>query len=239
MNKSKSSRERRQLIEQLQRSQAQADRRRTVIVVVASVVVGLAIIAYPAIRLIQDSRAANTPVAEIGAAAAAASCDAVIEDKTTGNLDHQQDGTALKFAMSPPSSGPHYQVPAPFERKFYTPGDRPTMGNLVHNLEHGYTILWYAESVAGDKATLDTVERVAKTYNSADLSSKFIAAPYTAKDGGPAWPAGKKFALSHWGGGEPKEQKGYRQFCGSISGEAVKQFTDKYPATNSPEPNAG
>ncbi|MGC4939900.1 DUF3105 domain-containing protein [Kribbella sp. DT2] len=239
MSKSKSSRDRRQLVEQLQRSQVQADRRRTIAVVVASVVVGLAIIAYPAVRLVQDSRAKSTPVAEIGSSAQAASCDPVIEDKTTGNLDHQPDGAPLTFAVSPPSSGSHYQVPAPFARKFYTADDRPTMGNLVHNLEHGYTILWYSESVAGDQAKLDTVERIAKTYNSEDLSAKFIAAPYRAADGGPAWPAGKNFALSHWGGGEPAAQKGYRQFCGDVSGAAVKEFTDRYPATNSPEPNAG
>ncbi|HET6299742.1 MAG TPA: hypothetical protein VFG33_40650, partial [Kribbella sp.] len=100
-------------------------------------------------------------------------------------------------------------------------------------------ILWYRESVASDKAKIDTVEQIAKTYSSADLSGKFVAAPYKSGDGGPAWPAGKDFALSHWGGGEPAAQKGYRQFCGDISGAAVKEFTDLYPSTNSPEPNAG
>ncbi|WP_020389641.1 DUF3105 domain-containing protein [Kribbella catacumbae] len=239
MSKSKSSRDRRQLIEQMQRSQAQADRRRTIMVVVASVVVGLAIIAYPAIRIIQESRAKDASAADLGVAAQAASCDPVIEDKTAGNLDHKPDGTPLKFAVSPPSSGPHYQVPAPFQRKFYTAEDRPNMGNLVHNLEHGYTILWYRESVAGDKAKIDTIERIAKTYSASDLTGKFVAAPYKADDGGPAWPEGKNFALSHWGGGEPATQKGYRQFCGDISGAAVKDFTDRYPASDSPEPNAG
>lgn len=233
-----SSRERKRLIEQMQQSQARADRRRTIFVVAAAIVVGLAIVAYPAVRLVQDSRDRNASTAELGVAADAAGCDAVVEDKTQGNLDHKPDGTPLTYAVSPPSSGPHYQVPASFERKFYTASDRPAMGNLVHNLEHGYTILWYSEKVAADSDKLRTVEKIAKSYSSSDLSGKFVAAPHQAKDGGPAWPAGKDFALSHWGGGPPEAQKGYRQYCADISGAAVKQFTDKYPATDAPEPNA-
>lgn len=234
-----SRRQRRQLIEQMQRSQARADRRRTVLVVTGAMVIGLAIVAYPTVRLIQDRQERSVATAELGAETGAAGCDPVLEDKTQGNLDHKPDGTALTFPVSPPSSGPHYQMPAPFERKFYTAEDRPTMGNLVHNLEHGYTILWYSEKVAGDDEKMRTVERIANSYSSTDLTGKFIAAPYQAKDGGPAWPAGKEFALSHWGGGEPTAQKGYRQYCADASGTAIKQFTDKYPATDAPEPNAG
>ena len=35
-------------------------------------------------------------------------------------------------------------------RKFYTEDDRPELEALVHNLEHGYTILWYDETIADD-----------------------------------------------------------------------------------------
>jgi hypothetical protein len=230
---------RRQLIEQMQRDQASANRRRTVAIVAMSVVIALAIIAYPAIKLVQDAQARSTAVAELGVAAAQASCGEVIEDKTTGNRDHKPDGTAITYAMSPPSSGSHYPSPAPFARKFYTVADRPTIGNLVHNLEHGYTILWYNDAVAGDQTKVDAIERLAKTFSTTGLAGKFIAAPYTAKDGGPAWPAGKNIAFSHWGGGNVSAQRGHRQFCGEVSGEALKQFMDKYPATDAPEPNAG
>lgn len=239
MSKSNNNRTRRQLIEQMQRDQTRADRRCTLLIVLASTLVALAIIAYPAIRLVQDSRARNTPLADLGVAAAQASCGKVIEDKTEGNLDHKPEGTPLTYAVSPPSSGSHYPNPAAFDKKFYSPQDRPPLGKLVHNLEHGYTILWYAESVTQDKAKLDVVERVAKTYSSSGQTGKFIAAPYKSSDGGPPWPARKNFALSHWGGGEASAQKGYREFCGDLSGAAVKDFTDRYPATDSPEPNAG
>ena len=53
----------------MQRDQAKADRNRTLLIVVASIVVGLAIIAYPAIRLIQDSRTKNQAITELGVAA--------------------------------------------------------------------------------------------------------------------------------------------------------------------------
>jgi len=207
--------------------------------VVASILVGLGIVAYPAIRLVQDSRERKTDVTSLGVPAGQASCGEVVEDKAAGNSDHLPEGTSISYPTSPPSSGSHYQTPAPFSRKFYSVEDRPALGNLVHNLEHGYTILWYDDAIAGDKAKTDAIERLAKTFDSNDQASKFIAAPYTAKDGGPSWPAGKNSAFSHWGGGEPSAQKGYRQFCGELSGEALKQFMDKYPASDSPEPNAG
>jgi hypothetical protein len=231
---------RRQLIEQMQRDQARTDRRRTFIIVAVCIVVGLGIVAYPAIKLVQDSRAKSTPLAELGVAAAQASCGDVIEDAATGGSDHKPDGTSIAYKSSPPSSGSHYQTWAPFSRKFYTTDDRPPLGNLVHNLEHGYTILWYDDTVARDTDKTALIERISKTFGkSATQTGKFIAAPYTANDGGEAWPAGKNIALSHWGGGAPESQKSYRQYCGDVSGAALKSFMDKYPATDSPEPNAG
>ena len=75
---------------------------------------------------------------------------------------------------------------------------------------------------------------------------KFIAAPFHASDGA-AWPAGKNIAFSHWGGPtdtstEEKfasSQSGHRQFCTSVSGEALSKFIEQYPASDSPEPQGG
>ena len=224
----------------MQRDQSRADRRRTFLIVAASVVVGIAIIAYPAIKIVQDSRAKSTPTAEIGVAAAQASCGDVQEGAASGGSDHKPDGTAIAYATSPPSSGSHYQTWAPFSRKFYTADDRPPLGNLVHNLEHGYTILWYNDMIARDSEKTALLERLAKSFGeNQSQAGKFIAAPYTAKDGGEPWPAGKNLAFTHWGGGAPEAQKSYRQYCGEISGAALKTFMDKYPASNSPEPTAG
>jgi hypothetical protein len=227
---------RRELIEKMQRDQARSDRRRTLIIVAASIIVGLAIIAYPAVKLIQDSRTRNQAISDIGASASAASCDAVIEDKASQAQDHQADGAPIKYEQSPPSSGPHYQTWAPFGKTFYSESDRPAIGNLVHNLEHGYTILWYRDTISDEQKGL--IERIAKAKLPDGANGKFIAAPFKADDGA-AWPDGKNIAFSHWGGGAAGVAKGYRQFCGDLSGEALKDFITKYPSSDAQEPNGG
>ncbi|MEU4288533.1 DUF3105 domain-containing protein [Kribbella sp. NPDC026596] len=229
---------RREMIEKMQRDQARTDRNRTILIVVASIVVGLAIIAYPAIRLIQDSRTKNQAITELGVAASAASCDAPTNDEAGGTQDHKPDGTVINYSVSPPSSGPHYATWAPFNKKFYTLDDRPPVANLVHNLEHGYTILWYKEALPKDQ--IDQIEKLSKAKLPDSTNGKFIAAPFRETDGKP-WPDGKNIAFSHWSGNAAGQDKafGHRQFCGSVSGDALKQFMDKYPSTDAQEPAGG
>lgn len=226
------------MIEKMQRDQARTDRNRTVIIVVASIIVGLAIIAYPAIRLIQDSRTKNQALTEFGVVASAASCDPATNDEAGGTQDHKPDGTPIDYSVSPPSSGPHYPVWAPFDKKFYTLDDRPPVPNLVHNLEHGYTILWYKDSIGQDQK--DAIEKISKAKLPDSTNGKFIAAPFRETDGKP-WPAGKNLAFSHWSGNTQGSDKafGHRQFCGSVSGDALKQFMDKYPSSDAQEPLGG
>ena len=226
------------MIEKMQRDQARTDRNRTILIVVASIVVGLAIIAYPAIRLIQDSRTKNQAITELGVAASAASCDAPTNDEAGGTQDHKPDGTVINYSVSPPSSGSHYAVWAPFNKKFYTLDDRPPIPNLVHNLEHGYTILWYKEALPKDQ--IDQIEKVSKAKLPDSSGGKFIAAPFRETDGKP-WPDGKNIAFSHWSGNTSGQDKafGHRQFCAAVSGDALKQFMDKYPSTDAQEPAGG
>ncbi|TWD82127.1 uncharacterized protein DUF3105 [Kribbella amoyensis] len=223
----------------MQRDHERSDKRRTLLIVVASIVVGLAIIAYPAIRLIQDSRTKNQAITELGVAAAAASCAAVIDDQASGTQDHKPDGTVIQYPVSPPSSGPHYAVWAPFGKKFYTADDRPAIPNLVHNLEHGYTILWYKDTLPQDQ--VDTIEKISKAKLPDSSLGKFIAAPFKDSDGQQPWPEGKQVAFSHWSGNKQGQAtaQGHRQFCGSVSGEALQQFMDKFPAMDAQEPNGG
>jgi hypothetical protein len=229
---------RREMIEKMQRDQAKSDRNRTVLIVIASIVVGLAIIAYPAIKLIQDSQTKGQAVNEFGVAASAASCDTPTDDKAGGTQDHKPDGTVIMYDQSPPSSGPHYATWAPFGKKFYTVADRPPVSNLVHNLEHGYTILWYRDTLP--KEQIDQIEQISKGKLPETSFGKFIAAPFKADEGKP-WPDGKNLAFAHWSGNKEgaKDAFGHRQFCGSVSGEALKNFMEKYPATDAQEPNGG
>ena len=49
--------------------------------------------------------------------------------------------TKVDYETVPPSHGAHFAAPAVSDRKFYTAADRPELETLVHNLEHGYTVL--------------------------------------------------------------------------------------------------
>ena len=85
----------------------------------------------------------------------------------------------------------------------------------MHNLEHGYSLLWYDETVAKDADQLAQVKAIAAKFEGQKLTDKFIAVPWTSKDGKP-FPGGAHVALTHWSvGGDPtgKSQKGVWQYC--------------------------
>ena len=159
----------------------------------------------------------------------------------TGNQEHVEVGTDIPYAKYPPDSGQHYPEPAPFLKHFYAEADRPAVGTLVHNLEHGYTVVWYRASAPKDQ--IDALEQISKTFSSDDYdpTKKFIAAPWTDSD--PAgFPDGKNVVLTRWTAdpanpSNPATQKGVRQACAAVSGQAIKDFMAKYPMENSPEPN--
>ncbi len=92
----------------------------------------------------------------------------------------------------------------------------------MHNLEHGYTLLWYDGTVAVEQDELAAVKAIAAKF-SGEAPSKFIAAPWTSKDG-KAFPAGTHVALTHWSAGKDpadKKQKGVWEYCGKPSGAVV------------------
>jgi hypothetical protein len=228
---------RREKIEEMRQQQRAADRRRTLIIVVAAVVLAGGLIAAAAVPLIRQTL--NDPArkdwSEFGVAAADASCDDAVEEPTSGSSDHRPDGEAIEYDPIPPSSGPHYNVPAPFTRKFYTPDDAAEIERLVHNLEHGYTILWYDPAVLDDqRATLrDLAVKVAEGEDvQEETSGKFIVAPWDAERG--ELPDDASYVLTHWGA-----EQGFRQQCGELSGEVVRDFVTAHPSSDSPEPFGG
>ena len=227
---------RREKIEALRREQQRSERRRTVLIVGISVAVALGLIAAAAVPLVRDwlDDPLRRDWADFGVTSSAASCDAVTEDEPSGSSDHRQDGERVDYASAPPTSGPHYLVPAPFTRKFYTPDDRPEIERLVHNLEHGYTILWYDATVLD--AQQETLQDLATKVSESDevseqVAGKFLVAPWDTERG--EFPEGKSFALTHWGA-----EQGFRQYCGDLSGEVVRDFVTAHPFSDSPEPNA-
>jgi Protein of unknown function (DUF3105) len=241
MAKSTKDRDRRAVVEQLRRDQQRGERRRTIVVVAVCAVVALVIIGLAAIPLIKQNQQAAKPLAEIGASAQAAGCQPVKTQKASGNQEHKPEGTPITYPDAPPAFGPHYPVTAPFERKFYTDKDRPELPYVVHNLEHGYTLFWYDATVAKSSSQLDAVRAIAKKFEGQALTDKFIALPWTSEDGG-SFPSGTHVALTHWSaGGDPTDvskQVGVWQYCKAPSGAVVRDFTKKYPYSDSPEPQA-
>ena len=241
MAKSSKDRDRRAVVEQMRREQQKAERRRTIIVISACVVVGLIIIAAAAVPLLRQQQAAAGPLADLGTSAKAAGCRDVVKKKATGNQQHKPEGSTISYADAPPAFGPHYPVTAGMSRKFYTEDDRPKIPYVVHNLEHGYTLLWYDETVAGNKDDLAAVKAIAAKFEGSKPTDKFIALPWTGKDG-KAFPSGTHVALTHWSAGgdvaDPSKQQGVWQYCAKPSGAVVGTFVKDYPYSDSPEPNA-
>lgn len=220
-------------------------RRRSLLLLAVCLVLAGALLSYPIYLAVKDSQLKDAAITDFGTSLADAGCDPVVENPATGNQDHQPVGTPITYPQTPPTSGPHYDTPAPFAKHFYSTGDRPAVPTLVHNLEHGYTIAWYRDTTPQDQ--VDALENISRTFSAqlrsqADFTSKFIAAPWSETDG-PAFPAGKNVVLTRWyadpqAPADAAKQKGISESCTSASGAAIEDFMKKYPYQDAPEPNA-
>ena len=99
----------------------------------------------------------------------------------------RDDGEVLDGARRRPVSTS--SAPSTRTRQFYTADDRPAMENLVHNLEHGYTILWYDDTAT--EAQISELKAIAaRPTSSPRREDKFIVSAwdpaYGALPGGQA-----------------------------------------------------
>jgi Protein of unknown function (DUF3105) len=239
-NKTKSTknteRERRARVEAMRREQQAKERRKSAMIIVVAVVVGLAIVglaAYPAIHK-SITNPAKKSLAAFGVSTAAASCSApqtTPKTNTDALRKHVATGTVENYKTVPPSYGPHWANPVLNSRPFYSVSDRPEMETLVHNLEHGYTIVWYDKTVTGSqlqglKDLSDSARGKSETAN-----GKFIVSAWDNAYG--KFPKGKHLGISHWGASSSTVQ-----LCGKVSGSQVQSFISAHPASDSPEPGA-
>jgi Protein of unknown function (DUF3105) len=235
-----SAQRRRDKLASLEAARKKEQRGRTIKLFVICFVLAIALLAYPVYLFVDDYRARNATIDDLGGSIAAASCDPVAEHAATGNQDHVAEGTKVDYAETPPDSGKHYPTPAPFTKHFYAEADRPPVETLVHNLEHGYTVVWYRADAPSKQ--IKDLQRIAKTFGSEeyDPADKFIAAPWAEADGA-GFPDGKNIVITRWTAdpndpSNPSTQQGVRQTCINVSGAAIKEFMTKYPVANSPEP---
>ena len=115
----------------------------------------------------------------------------------------------MSYPDAPPAFGSHWNMWDTMDRKLYTDSDRPELGELVHNLEHGFTILWYDETIADNSEKMDELRGIAsKLQGTTDLRDKFKAVPWTSADG-EAFPEGQHVAFTHWSvGGVGRDRPG-------------------------------
>lgn len=248
----KSQSDRQQVIDQLRKKQRGAERRRGFAIVGVCLVIALALVGATAYRPVKDwwdgRKFDGVALQDVGAQAS--TCQKVVEKKADGNQQHVPEGQTVDYTTAPPAFGAHWNVanvaPDPMARKLYTSADRPALEALVHNLEHGYTILWYDTTIADDSTQMGYLRAIAdKLSGTSNFRTKFKAVPWEAKDeNGKRFPAGTHVALTHWtgatdaqGNADTTKQEGVFQYCSQVSGAALKTFMDDYPYFDSPEPN--
>lgn len=239
--------DRRQVIDDIRRKQKGAEKRQGMAIVGVCIAVALLIVgvaAYnPVKTAIEKARYSGTPLDEIGAKADA--CKKVETKVATGSGEHVPTGTQVTYDDAPPAFGSHWNeagvAPDPAANRYYTADGRPELESLVHNLEHGYTILWYDKTIADDDKAMDELRGIAsKLQGTTNLRDKFKAVPWTSEDG-KAFPKGQHVAFTHWSVGgvgetDASKQVGVWQYCSDLSGSALETFMEDYPYMDSPEP---
>ena len=234
---------RRAVVEQMRREQQAKERRKTLLMIGAAVLVGAIIIGTAVWQLLREQEADSRELAAIGVTAAQAGCQEPETKGAAGEADHRATGERILYEDTPPAFGPHWgDWLQPTEvRRFYTADDRPPVERLVHSLEHGWTILWYDDTVAADDAATADLDAIASKFTDVtDADQKIIIAPWTADDGGEPFPDDTHLALTHWsmGGtnGNPEGQQGIWEYCSDVSGEVVDDFMATTPTATPPNP---
>ena len=238
MGKKNADKDRRARVEAMRKQQQSTERRRTLLVMGAALLVVVVLVAVVVAAIVNFRQDNPTELDAIGLSPAEASCGEVISEDTEGSGVHVGPGTdppsdaitRVEYETAPPTSGRHFVSPEFPSQAFYTAEDRPAMETLVHNLEHGYTLVWYTEDLPAEQ--VEQLRRIADIARGEDATNgKFIVSAWDDSYG--TFEDDATVALSHWGA-----DQGHRQYCGEVSGEAIKSFIDEYPATNAPEPNA-
>jgi hypothetical protein len=194
-----------------------AARRRNLLTIGIAVLVVVAIAAL----VVSERSAENAP---IGVAESEARCSRGREFPATSR-EHIPEGSQHEpYNSSPPTNGPHYASPA--QTGFYTSALPPEQ--LVHNLEHGQIVIWYApdapEEVKEDIEALVGEQPVAT-----------VAGPYEGELEG-------SFALTAWLSAEEADEggpngAGVLQTCEQVSQDVVDEFRRNFQG-KSPEPIA-
>jgi hypothetical protein len=116
------------------------------------------------------------------------------------------------YPSVPPASGPHSATPWP-RGVYSTP---PPIDQVIHSLEHGAAVVWYAPDASGDE-----LAKIQVFYGDSSHGLKVIVAPYDYPDQGASGtlPGGSTMALVAWH---------HAETCSRLSLPAAFGFTARY-----------
>jgi hypothetical protein len=206
---------RRQRVE-LQRKMAKTRRNRRIsMIVVVALIAGVGV--YALTRPKEAQADPEELLATVDQARQTAGCGAVEDVGPYQPPNRDQEHVVAPVPLSsyssvPPASGPHNAIPYG-DGVYSTP---PPIDRVIHSLEHGAAVVWYAPDASGKK-----LDRLRTFYEGANVGSQVIVAPYDYPDQGAAGslPAGTQMALVAW----HKVQK-----CASVNLAAAFGFTSSY-----------
>lgn len=212
--------------ERLRAEARRAERRRNILAYGSAGLIGAIILALAIVPPIWKSAhdPAKKPLDKLGVSASAASCtDVKVTDTRRDHVTKQ----VTDYKNIPPASGPHFlnaTSPDTTPTHYFGPSYKTVVETYVHNLEHGYLVIWYAPGLS--KADQKTLSYIATRAAKDRPAAKVKVVPWPADRG--TFPAGKKIAITAWG---------HEQTCGQISGAAVGTFSKAHPVSAAPEPN--
>jgi hypothetical protein len=225
----RANRDRRARIDELRRQQRAAERRKTMItfgsaIAVAVLLIGGVIGAEVARTHSQHQKAF--------AAEAAAGCLGVHNDPVAPAAIHIPDkpidytkgkygDTAGGTLPIPPSGGPHNPVPLGFTLKFLPVSLHPRPERAVHNLEHGWVIVWYDSQLPASQ-----VAQLQAIASSEPKNQQLMVVGWWQGN----LPLGKHVVLTAWGRTER---------CSTVSKPVIEAFYSKHVNALAPEPGAG
>ena len=201
--------DRRRKLDELKRKQHASEKRGTIVAIVVALLAGGALITGAVMTSRNDPAAPKADLAEIGVAKADAACgDVVPEDEKKVRAQHVAGQVQYP---NPPSSGDHNGTPAPGNIRFYARDTDRAPEQIVHNLEHGYTVVWYDDDLPQEE--VDMLQSVARSI--ADDNRKFIVFPWIRGK----FEGDKNIGIASWA---------RMQLCGKVSGEVIEAFSDEY-----------
>ena len=219
--------DRRKRVDELRRKQQRAERRGTIIAITLATLLGAGLIGGAVYATREKRKPAEDRLASIGGSPSDASCGQLVKDdeKKPGAGDHKPTGETVTYERTPASMGPHWDPSqlVPRTEKFVGRDTTFQPEQYVHNLEHGYIIVWYDADLPDSE--MDRLREMSQIGG----IDKVLMAPWTrGKFDGTA-----DVAMTSWA----------RQIsCTKVSGEAFADFYKRFgPGGDenvAPEPDA-